>query len=144
MQKNLLILAALSGGIWLQSAPMTRFLRRSLDTLQATKAKKLASTPRNSLANFAAEPDRGSTANRESRVNAKVDHAALIRPFLSRGVRARFDAIDPDTKKRARLIHRLCRDYESTLVSAGGTTGVSGIPVSGTGLVTSAPASTLG
>lgn len=48
-------------------------------------------------------------------MDAEVDHAALIRPFLSRGARARFDKIDPGTKKRSRLIHRLCHEYESTL-----------------------------
>ena len=44
-----------------------------------------------------------------------MDHAALIRPFLSRGARARFTDIDPGTSKRARLLNRLCHDYESTL-----------------------------
>ena len=48
-------------------------------------------------------------------MDATVDHAALIRPFLSREARARFTDVDPGTKKRARLLNRLCHDYESTL-----------------------------
>jgi hypothetical protein len=48
-------------------------------------------------------------------MDANGEHAALIRPFLSRGARARFTEIDPGAKKRARLLHRLCHDYESTL-----------------------------
>jgi hypothetical protein len=48
-------------------------------------------------------------------MDAKIDHAALIRPFLSRSARARFTDLDPGTKNRARLLHHLCHDYESTL-----------------------------
>jgi hypothetical protein len=48
-------------------------------------------------------------------MDATVDHAGLIRPFLSRGARARFTDIDPGSKKRTRLLSRLCHDYESTL-----------------------------
>jgi hypothetical protein len=44
-----------------------------------------------------------------------MDHAALIRPFLSRAARARFDNIDPGSKKRSKLLHRLCHEYESIL-----------------------------
>jgi hypothetical protein len=51
----------------------------------------------------------------ELRMGPPVDHAALIRPFLSREARARFDEIDPGAPKRTRLLNRLCHDYESTL-----------------------------
>lgn len=48
-------------------------------------------------------------------MDTDIDHAALIRPFLRRDARARFTDIDPGTKKRTRLLNRLCHDYESTL-----------------------------
>ena len=48
-------------------------------------------------------------------MGAEVDHAGWIRPFLSRGARARFTDLDPGTKRRTRLFSRLCHDYESTL-----------------------------
>src|SRR5438445_4821442 len=48
-------------------------------------------------------------------MDASMNHAGLIRPFLSRDARARFTDIDPGTKKRTKLLNRLCHDYESTL-----------------------------
>jgi hypothetical protein len=48
-------------------------------------------------------------------MNTKLDHAALIRPFLSRDARARYTELASGAKKRARLIDRLCHGYESTL-----------------------------
>src|SRR5438876_12419607 len=48
-------------------------------------------------------------------MDASVDHAGLIRHFLSRDARAKFADIDPGSKKRTRLLNRLCHDYESTL-----------------------------
>jgi hypothetical protein len=48
-------------------------------------------------------------------MSAGVEHTALIRPFLSRDARTRFTDIDPGTKKRTKLLNRLCHDYESTL-----------------------------
>ena len=48
-------------------------------------------------------------------MRAGVDHAALIRPFLSSEARPRFTDIDPGTKKRTKLLNGLCHDYESTL-----------------------------
>ena len=44
-----------------------------------------------------------------------VGHSGLIRPFLSRQARARFDEIEPGTSRRTRLLNRLCHDFESTL-----------------------------
>ena len=48
-------------------------------------------------------------------MDATVDHAGLIRPFLSRDARPRFTDIDPGSKKRTKLRNRLCHEYESTL-----------------------------
>jgi hypothetical protein len=44
-----------------------------------------------------------------------VDHAAIVRPFLSTHARATFANIEPDSKKRAKLLHRLCHRYQSVL-----------------------------
>src|SRR5688500_5336819 len=48
-------------------------------------------------------------------MSRELDHAALIRPFLSRDSRPRYTDVAPGTKKRVKLINRLCHDYESTL-----------------------------
>jgi hypothetical protein len=48
-------------------------------------------------------------------MDAEVDHAGLLRPFLNREMRARFTDLDPGTKQRTRLFNRLCHDWETTL-----------------------------
>ena len=43
------------------------------------------------------------------------EHAARVRPFLSKYERARLDDLAPGSKKRAKLLQRLCHGYEEAL-----------------------------
>jgi hypothetical protein len=42
-------------------------------------------------------------------------HGKLLRPFLERSVRPQFAEINPESKKRVRLLNRLAHQYETTL-----------------------------
>lgn len=46
---------------------------------------------------------------------AELDHAALIRPFLNRDVRARYANVSPGKKQRKKLLARISHQYELTL-----------------------------
>ena len=43
------------------------------------------------------------------------EHATRVRPFLSNYERARLDGLSPGSKKRVKLLHRLCHGYEEAL-----------------------------
>jgi hypothetical protein len=43
------------------------------------------------------------------------DHAALLRPFLARQYRARYEAVRPGSRRRVELLNKLCHRYEEVL-----------------------------
>jgi hypothetical protein len=49
------------------------------------------------------------------RVAEEPDHAGLLRPFLARRFRARYDAVPPGSARRAELSNKLCHRYAEVL-----------------------------
>src|SRR5262245_6804577 len=45
----------------------------------------------------------------------ELDHAGLLRPFLASRFRARYDAIQPGSARRAELCNKLCHRYVEVL-----------------------------
>ena len=49
------------------------------------------------------------------RVAQELDHAGLLRPFLARRFRTRYDAVRPGSARRAELLGKLCHLYAEVL-----------------------------
>jgi hypothetical protein len=48
-------------------------------------------------------------------MTTEIDHARLLRPFLARRYRSRYESVDPGSARRIELYNKLCHRYEEVL-----------------------------